>query len=224
VKWGELTGMSPERSQFAVKQIIPPSNIYLQLMGSGFSKMMDGATDYEKSRITEQILAQLPGISRIVGVTHPAAKEIQQIEKAVRVSNTEKGTQHDSISAMIFREANGQGNAKEEFKAWLTTQKPEDVPKLMQRFGKEYAVDKMYRQMKVSDTIPSRTWWAQTAHADERVRADLFYMEWVKRDQTDRQQMERMAKALGMFGVGYQTTGFQEEFLRQRKQFGSEQR
>jgi hypothetical protein len=216
-------GLSPERARAALGQVMP-RNVYTSLLGEGVQAFMEGATDYEKAQATELMLTHVAGISGVVKLTHPFSAEIAEIDKAERENNTTEGKQFNTIGQFIFRDANKQGNAEDEFKAWVKMQPPEDVEGLVKQFTHRYVTDKVFRELKTSDGIPSRNWWAATSAADPKVRGQLFYQAWVTRSPEQRQQMFRVSAAMARTGVEYMNEPFQREFASELARYGDNQR
>lgn len=223
VEIGKITGLSPERLRAAVNQLAP-SNPYTDMLGGGFQHWLAGADDRDKAKMSWQIIAENPVLRRVVKLTHPFTAEIEALEEAERNRNSEIYKQSSAIAGMIFNESVGAGDAKVAFKAWISTQPPEERERLTEQFVTRYATDKVFRQLKASDGIPSQTWWRATAMADAKVRADVFYWQWVSKEPEERRQMLRVAQAMGRFGQSYWTDGFVTEFGKLRKTWGDEQR
>jgi len=224
VDMGKALGFSPERARDSFTQLVP-SNLWTDLIGGGYGWAMSGMTDYDKARSTEQMLAQLPGVSRVVSLTHPAATELDRIDSTVREVNSQRGIQNDAIRGMIFREQHGEGRAIESFRAWIQTQPPEDRERLTDRFRKGYAVERAFETFKPSEEgLPSRSWWMQTAGANPKARGELFYQEWVSRDEEGRRHMMRMAEGMERYGVGYASDDFRKAFKVERNRWGDGQR
>ena len=223
VRLGQLTGLSPERLRAAMSNIAP-SNPYTNLMGEGIQQALNGTTDYDKSNATMSMIKKL-GLGRFVKVTHPFTQEVVNLERAEQDFNSAKGKQTNAINTMVFRESQGNGIAKDEFKSWVSTQPPEDVEGLTKQFVGRYVVDKVFRQLKTDGTdIPSRTWWQATLQAPPEVRADVFYQEWISRPPEARQKMMRLSGAMSAAGSAYRGEKFDTEFAKQLNMFGSEQR
>jgi hypothetical protein len=220
---GEITGASPVRMQ-AAAGALAPRNPYTDLMGGSYQYWMAGASDADKAKMTMQLIAENPILRRVVKLTHPFTAEVEALDRAERERGSEKYKQASTIGEIIFRDANKQGDAKAEFRTWIETQPPEERDRLTKQFVSKYSVDKVFRQLKASDGIPSQNWWRATSMADPTVRADVFYQEWVTRDQAGREQMVRVANALGRVGLSYQSEEFNRQFGMQIKQWGAEQR
>lgn len=220
---GESTGLSPERSRAAIKQLAP-SNPYTDVIGGQFQEYLEGMSDYDKSKMTMQLISENPILKRVVHLTHPFTAEVEALEQAEMDRNSVKGKQSSAIGEMVFRDAQKLGNGKDEFKSWITTQPPLERERLTNQFVSTLVVDKVFRQLKASDGIPSQIWWRASSHLDSTARADVFYWQWVTRSQPERQQMLRAAQALSNNGLSYWSDDFIRGFAMQRKQYGDEQR
>jgi len=220
--FGQWTGMSPERSEAAAKKLFP-INPYTDLAGMGYKMMTEGLTPYDKSRTTMQILADTPILRRIIGITHPAAREMEKIEPMTQAG---RGYRYDlarKLDETYFNLKQGEITGGERtVRAWINAQPPEERSRLTKRFEAQKAYDRIMSRYTGAEAVPSRLWWVNTGNEDSITRADLFYWEWRDADERGRRIMESMAGQMQSQGLGYRSDDFNKHLSFLKKFYGTD--
>jgi len=219
---GELTGMSPERLDRASRSMLP-NNPYL----GGVNGIMKMALDVQdpsiRSKGTWEKLAQNENLSRIIKFTHPAHREVDQIDRAVEKYGAKVKPLYDTVDAYVVKFGQGEVTSKD-FGAWISAQPPELQKQLSERFKHGATIDKAMREGHASEGIPSRVWWMKLAHEPAEVRAELYHEKWVSADGEERKRLDKMAGTLTAQGIGFASEDFKRYFSRAQQRFKDDQR
>jgi hypothetical protein len=88
-EFGEITGMSPARTQGATQKIFTYGNIYTSLVGLGVKQLLDSAPEKDKDEINLGIIKSIPFLRKYVKVTpSPKGKQWQAEQQSKIEKNT----------------------------------------------------------------------------------------------------------------------------------------
>lgn len=216
----EYTGLSPARMEAASKKLFP-NNPFTSLTGSAYNIMTEGITPYDKSKHTLQILADTPILRRIIGITHPAARDMEEAEPISLAGTGVKFELSRKLDNMYF-ESKEDILSESTIRTWINAQPAEERDRLHKRLQTQKIYDKIMQRYQDSQGVPSRIWWMNTGNIDAVTRADLFYQKWRDANGNGRRAMERLSSQLQAAGLGYATEHFGRRFMDLKKEFGQD--
>lgn len=222
VDLGEAMGISPMRAERAAAKVFP-QNPYTDLTGFGYKMMTQGMNSYDRSKQTEQILADTPIMRRIIGMTHPLSRAIEDIDSAELDGNAARYDLSRKVDNLYFRMKQGEIDGGERtIRTWISAQAPEERERLNKRLETQKIYDKVAQNIRPSDGVPTRIEWVRTGALDAVTRADWYYWKWRQASPVGRRTMDRMAGQLNSAGLGYTTEHFQRKLRQMKKTYGIE--
>lgn len=188
VKFGELTGASPERSGYALEQFLTYGNIYTTLAGGGLRLIMDKLPEDVREQSTQEMLNQAPFLRRVLKSTDPFTKHAETIEKAETQEQTRRFKQNRTLDALSELVYSGK-ESDEKVKDFLSQQSPQDRQRLLerhQRFGR------------LRD-IPDRRWWLNLIDMPPETAATVYHTRYQQAGEAEQDRLdEHLRKVPGV--------------------------
>ena len=204
VKAGEVTGLSPERTRYALEQYFTSGNIYTALVSGGMSQVFKKMPVADREKETEEIITRLPIIKRAFKSTSPYEKYREKIETAKIEESTKRHVQSRKLDMMFERYY--QNKTTEARKGILDTiqkEPQEDRIRLRQRFIR---YGKLYQ-------IPDRRWWLNLAELSPEARATIY---WTRYQQAPQKEKDVLKQQLNRI-PGIVSDRFKRQFLKLRR-------
>lgn len=195
IKWGDITGMSPERTRYALSQYFTSGNIYTSMAGYGWKQIFDEMSEAEKHKVTEELILNKPFIRRMVNETRPFNKQKKEIEKVRLQSNTERYIVNRQFDILTQSYLDGR-STKDEVNKFITAQKREDRKRLKQRFRDTERLD-----------VPDRIWWRNTSRLNPEARAIVYWNRWKNAEEDEQEMLGKNLRRV----PGYNTTRFRRK-------------
>ena len=194
VKLGAATGWSPERLEYFLSQVFTRGNVYTSIVNGGLTLAMQSLPKEDKRKTTTEMVARLPLIRRVFGVTPPySVEEIKKLEKASMEESTRKHKQKRELSEMAntyYRKLKDEKIKDRpllyEIKVFIRKQPAEDRKRLVSWF-KNYGI--------VYD-IPDRAWWLNLAEMSPEARATVFWTKYLETEKEERKALERLGRKI----------------------------
>jgi hypothetical protein len=192
-KLGQLTGLSPERTAYALSQIFTRGNIYTGLVSGGLNAILGGQSEADKRKLTmEFIIKVVPDIKRVFNITPPYSQtEIKQAKEVATEESTRKFKQERELNEMasqyyrkLYDEKTRDEKLLGEIRAFIRQQPAEDKDRMIRWFN-NYG--------KVYD-IPDRSWWLTIAGMPPETRATVFWNKYVESSEEERQELLKLAR------------------------------
>ncbi len=218
----QMAGLSPARSEAAVRKVIP-RNPFTDLMGTGYALMTEGIDDYTKSQHFLQILNDAPILRRVSGLTHPAARDIEDINAVVGENAAVRLNKRRKLDELYAKMKLGElPNGETTIRTWIAAQPPEDRQGLLKRLTISKVYDRVIMATRGAQGVPSRVFWVRSANMNPIDRADVYYWKWKAQDEKGRKVMDRLIGRLSSQGIGYRSDQFNKHLARLKRQFGTE--
>ena len=80
IDFGAATGMSPERTKYAVQQLVTSGSLWSQLVGAGYEKVFGDLPNDKKEMHLAETLSKMPVINRFFGITNPYSQYAESIK------------------------------------------------------------------------------------------------------------------------------------------------
>lgn len=204
VKFGEVTGTSPVRMQYALGNIFTRRNIYTDLAGAGW-KTITGAIDDEQQAAVLKEMKGIPFARRIFKETNPMYEDVEDLERMSIEENTRRHRQNRELSEIYalteiekeeLRLAASETTRKKiysrrmneritEFREFIKQQPPVDRQRLINRRNA------MQRHIGLSN------WWYDLMELPPEPRATAFYSRWYESDTEARDNLIKTARRIG---------------------------
>lgn len=164
VKIGEVTGLSPERTRYALQQYFTYGNIYSSMVGAGLRQIMETGTEAQQEKIAEDILRQAPFVRRIMRATDPFTEHERVVERIKLEEQTRIYKQTREFDGLLDKLYSGQIDA-DIIDNFINKQPVTDTERLMER------------EIRYSDfhKIPDRRWWLEVSYMAPEAAATAYW-------------------------------------------------
>jgi hypothetical protein len=186
IKFGEVTGMSPERTRAALSKVFTYGNIYTEAMGYSIRLMMQGMDSKSIDVINNQFSNNPPFVRSFIGKGNPRNVEQDYVESMTRDENSRK--QNLSREIDKFVESNP-GKLSDQFEPWAKNLRPED---------QKWAIDNYTTKLKSQD-VQDKDWYLRIKNVPDEPRAKMFYEKYQKASDTEK---EKMLGNIKLFNMG----------------------
>ncbi len=226
---GVPLGLSPERLQVAARAIFPKS-IYTDAVGWSYEFATNGIDPAMLSEFNLEVIRDLPGPRRFMGLTHPSTAFKEDIETAQEEAALGTKAVFDAINLDIeaFRRENKKpGFTNQQERALERAAEAQDA--IYQRTARNYVraaikIEKIFARSKVAELpgMPDRTTWLRLIRLRPEARASQFFEFW-KAAHVDSVNEDPRVRAAGlskkrmMIEIAKSLPGFN---ARQSKEFG----
>lgn len=164
---GEYTGLSPERSRYALQSLATNGNPFVGLVGGGWKLATGDLPEEIREKGAAELLSSNKTIRRVLSSTDPMGNQYEEIKKTRIEDNTRRYKQNreiDSATKKLIQEP-GREESKEVIAKTIT-----EAPS----FDKERLVD---RVMKQAETVglPDKRWWESINTLTAEAKADVWF-------------------------------------------------
>jgi hypothetical protein len=99
--FGAGTGLSPERSKYAIEQLVTSGSEFAWLSGYGYDKVFGSMSKDQKEQHLAAILSKSPIARRFIGVTNPASQYAFSMDKAVEDSSVKRLVENRELDILV---------------------------------------------------------------------------------------------------------------------------
>ncbi len=163
--FGEVTGLSPERTKYVVEELTTSGTVWSYLLGQGYDALRGLPKDQREQHLAH-ILSKIPIIKRFFGITNPYSQFARPIDKAEEKNTLEIFIQNRTTDTLIDGYLYGDSVTKQEVDAQMRSFKDVDVyDRLVDRF--------MFRH--ATKGLPNRGFWLRLKGLAVKPRAEAFF-------------------------------------------------
>jgi hypothetical protein len=162
---GKATGLSPERTKYAVEQLVTRGSMWSYLVNQGYDKAFGDISKEKKEQHLAMTLAEIPGIKRFFGVTKPYSKYATKIDDAEEASTIKKFIENRGMDTLVDSYLYGKSTSRDEVMKYASSFKDLDTfERLTERFQWEEAIKK----------LPEKSFWRRMKGLNAEVKAKVF--------------------------------------------------
>jgi len=186
IDFGALTGMSPERTKFAVEQLITGGSMWSWLVGQGYEKLLGDLPKDKKEMHLAEALSKIPVVKRFIGITNPYSQYAQPVADARAMSTLERWIENRGLDTVVEAYLYKEGTSRKEVIDYITktaaaTKDRDTYDRLKDRF-------KFQENIK---GLPNRSFWlALKGTPDTEARARLFVQRFDRAGEAERAQIQ----------------------------------
>lgn len=213
--FGESTGMSPERLRNAAGQIVPP-NPFTYMVGHGIQTILDEfgpEKELMRDKITKEYLAEFPVLRRVYNLTHPAIKEMDNLEEIEMEGGSERARKRRTLEDMMIKNSKGDlPGGSQAIRTFIMGHRDPNERQTLIRQQKVFNAWEKNKQLK--EVVPlSRAWWTASAGLPVKERAIVFHDRMSRMDSQQRKLMLQFAQriSVGRDKIAYYTPDFRRE-------------
>jgi len=199
---GKVTGLSPERLEYALGRLFASGNYYAHLVGWGYKQLFDGLPDSNKEQHLAMILSKNPILRRFIKVTNPYNRHAELVEDASRDSSTKRWTNTMELDRLtegyLFHD-----NVKvEEIRSFVKEVAKKDGADEASRLFDRFRFQKKVRN------LDNRVLWLRLHRLTPEARARVFHEVWSKASESRKVEMRKEMAIIGK-------KVFSEQFFRE---------
>ena len=98
---GAKTGLSPERTKYAVEELVTGGTLWSYLLGQGYDVAFGDLPKSNKEMHLAEVLAKTPVVKRFFGITNPYSEFGQKIDQAKEDSDLKRWIQNRGLDARV---------------------------------------------------------------------------------------------------------------------------
>lgn len=203
VDLGQATGLSPERTQYAVEELVTNGTVWSYLAGEGYDAFR-GLDKRQKEQQLAMALARMPVVKRFFGVTNPYAKHSTSIDEKSDAFELERWIQNREMDRRIDGYLYEDSFTHKEVVNYARSFKDKDTyDRLMDRFDFE---------TKIKD-LPEKSFWRRLKQEPTAVKAQVFVDRLNSEDEQGVAQLWEEFRIVDQAG-GVISPEFREEVMR----------
>ena len=207
VDLGRATGLSPERTRYAVEELVTNGTVWSFLLGQGYEELFSNVPKEQREQHLAMVLARTPIAKRFIGVTNPFSKFAGKIEKAEEKVVMERFIENRGLDTLaegfLFKK---NVNRKEVFDYMKGFKDKKTFDRLKERF----------RFQEVVKDLPERSFWLRLQGIPLESRAQVFVDRLEKASPEQKKQLWK-EYAIVSRAKGIVTKSFRREVGRLRK-------
>lgn len=206
IDFGAKTGLSPERTKYAVEQLVTHGTVWSYLLGEGYDVAFGDLPKSNKEQHLAEVLAHTPVVKRFFGVTSPASEFVNKINKIEEKDVISTFVQRSGLDARIKGYLIDKNVSRSEIIDYMKSFKDKDVyDRLKDRF--EF-------QLKSKD-LPHKYFWNRLQGLSSKARAEAYVDRLETSTDSEKVELRKeLAKVIQIGGVV--TPEFREEVMKLR--------
>ena len=220
VKFGDVTGASPVRMQYALGNIFTRRNIYTDLAGAGWNTIT-GALDDEQNAAVLKDLKDVPFARRLYKETNPLYEDVEDLERLSIEENTRRHRQNRELSEIyaltpVEKEELRLAVSEQARKRIYQVRTSERSAEFREFIKQQPAVNRqrlINRRNAMQRHIGLSNWWYDLMELSPESRAAAFYSRWYESDPDTREDLIKTARRIG----GIMSARFMASFRRLAK-------
>jgi len=201
---GKVTGLSPERTRYAVEELVTSGTVWSYLLGEGYEKAFGDLPDSDKQEHIAEVLARMPVIKRFIGITNPYSQFGAKIEKAEEKEELERWIQNRGLELRVEGYLFDGNYSRKDVVDYIKQFKDKDVrERLLDRF----------KFMERTKDLQNRSFWLSLKGLSPEARARVYVDRLKSASEDERKQLREELKTVILAG-GVVTPDFRREVSR----------
>jgi len=205
---GEATGLSPERTRYAIEELTTSGTLWSALAGEGYEAMFGDLPKSRKEQHLAMVLARTPIAKRFIGVTNPYSKYAEKIDIAQEKAVLDNFIENRELDRLAEGYLYDKTNSRKEVFDYIRKAKDLDTAdRLKERF----------KFQEVTKDLPERSFWLRLQSVRLEARAQVFVD---RLNAATEEQRKQLWKEYGIVSKakGIVSKSFREEVNRLRSQ------
>ena len=162
---GKVTGLSPERTRYAVEELLTSGTVYSYLLGQGYDAMFSQMPKDQREKHLAEVLSKVPIVKRFFGITNPYSKFATGIERAEEEATIERFKENRQLDTLAEGYLFKDNVKREEVFDYISKAKDRD------------AADRLRERFKFQEAtlnLPERSFWLRLQGVPVEARAKVF--------------------------------------------------
>ena len=179
---GKVTGMSPERTKYAVEELVTGNSMWVYLMNQGYEKTLGDIPQSMKQQHWAEAYSKYPISNRFIGITNPYkkyGKTISEAEQKVMLKNHVENSGLDAlVEGYLYHDTAKQ---KDVFDYLRKFKDPDTYDRLLQRYQDEQAIKH----------LANKTFWRKLKGLPIEAKAMVYQREFDKAGPEEKAKLRR---------------------------------
>jgi hypothetical protein len=162
---GQFTGLSPERTRYAVEELVTSGTMWSYLMGKGYDELFADMPKSKKEQHLAMVLSELPITGRFIGVTNPYSKHAEKFGEAEQASVLKKFVENRGVDALVDQYL------------YEGTVDRKAIFDYIDKFNDKATQDRLRERFKWEEAImdlPEKSFWRRMKGLNTDARAQVF--------------------------------------------------
>ena len=203
VKVGEATGLSPERTKYALEQVFTQGNVWTSLTGGSLSAMLGELPKDMRDQTMEEMIGKAPFIRKAMRATEPFSPFQSESEDIKQKRGTGRAVVRREFDTIADDYANGR-ISKEEAVDFIRTQPREQ---------RRYFLRQLNEKKSLSN-IPDGRWWRDLKYQDSGTRAEMYHKRYERANDEEKARLDAQLRKI----KGMRSKEFNSELRRLRSE------
>jgi hypothetical protein len=195
---GAGIGLSPERSKYAIEQLVTGGSEFAWLSGYGYDKVFGSLSKDQKEQHLAAILAKAPIARRFIGVTNPASQYAASIDKAVEDSSLKRLVENRGLDTLVDDYLYKEGTGGQPLV------KVDEIYKYIRGFKDPDTQDRLLKDFdfqKVTRNLPNMAFWRGLRRiTDTEARAAEYVKRWSAANDAGKEALRAELSIIGAAG------------------------
>jgi hypothetical protein len=162
---GAKTGLSPERTRYAVEELVTGGTVWSYLLGQGYDAMFRDVPKSAKQQHLAETISKVPMIKRFIGITNPYSKHATKINTAQENAVIDQFVQDRGMDTLVYRFLYDKNvDSKELFDYASSFGDKPTYDRLIDRFKWEVAIK----------DLPEKSFWRRMKGLRLEAKANVF--------------------------------------------------
>lgn len=165
IDFGAATGLSPERTRYAVEELITGGTVWSYLVGKGYEEVFGDLPKSKKKQHLAMVLSETPIVKRFIGVTNPYSKHAKKFSEKEQRDMIENFVENQQLDLLVHQYLYEDTATTQDIAKYINQFKdPDTQDRLLERFDWERAIK----------NLPEKSFWRRMKGLSPRSRAELF--------------------------------------------------
>lgn len=188
---GQITGLSPERTKYAVEELLTNGTVWSYILGRGYDEMLGDLPKSERKKHIAMVLREIPVVKRFIGVTNPYSKHAYPINEAEQQSVLKKFIENRGMDLVTDQYlVDGTATRKDVVRYARSFKDRDTYDRLMDRFKWEQAIK----------NLPEKSFWRRMKGLNTDAKAKLFVDRLMSANEAERKQLWREYRIISRAG------------------------
>jgi len=162
---GQATGLSPERTKYAVEELVTSGTVYSYLLGQGYDAMFSQMPKDQREKHLAEVLSKVPVSKRFFGITNPYSKHASKIEDAEEIATLNRFVENRKLDTLAEGYLFQDNTSRREVFSYINKDHDKKTrDRLKERF--------VFQE--VTKSLPERSFWLRLQGVPVEARAEVF--------------------------------------------------
>ena len=181
IDFGELTGMSPERTKYALEQLVTRGTVWSSLAGLGYDQLFGDRPKSQSQQHLAAVFAKAPISKRLWGDTSPYSRFAEDVDKARSIDSFKRFVENRNLDTLVNGNLFHKNVERSEILKYIKSFKDRDVrDRLKERYKFSVKIK----------SLPNRSFWLSLQGiVSAEARAEVYVDQINKASESEREEL-----------------------------------